>query len=91
MASDARRLSQDGPAPSGYPQLDQLALARLTEKLAEVVSLLHAGRLSSLQVREFTSSLNIQTANCEKLHRVALRNSDEPAFVARLTPTPSDD
>lgn len=91
MVDQPHRPVQVESERDGYPQLDQPRLARIVETLAEVVSVLHGGNLSAAQMQELTSSLKVQAANCEVLHRFQLRNSDEPAFAVQLSRAPDDD
>ena len=67
-----------------YPQPDPDTVAAINEKLAEVVSLLHGGRLSEAQRNEIAGAIALQTANAAKLHDFRLRNANEPAFIAQL-------
>lgn len=67
-----------------YPALDQDEVARLSERLLELVSARFGGRLSPDQVGEVRGRIEAQIAVAEKLHGFPLTNADEPAFVLDL-------
>jgi hypothetical protein len=84
MGSRLPESEQDASAPHGYPELAPAAIAAVNEKLIEIVSLRHGGRLTPEQIAELAAAVATQTANVEKLHRFPLRNSDEPCFIAPM-------
>lgn len=74
--------NHDRPArESSYPPLDEATRAAFNRQLANIVSLLHAGRLTEGQERELVRTLEAQSIAIERLHRFPLSNADEPAFV----------
>lgn len=74
-----------------YPAVSDSDRALILEKLMQVVSILHPEGLSESQMREIGTSLALQAANTEKLHRFALTNAMEPAFSVQLYPGMNDD
>ena len=67
-----------------YPALDPDEVARLSERLLELVSARFGGALSPGQLDEVRGCVEAQIAATEKLHRFPLTNADEPAFVLDL-------
>ncbi len=67
-----------------YPVLNADEVARLRERLFELVSARFGGRLSPDQVNEVREGIEAQIAVAEKLHGFPLTNADEPAFVLDL-------
>ena len=70
---------QSAAAP--YPLLSPEQAAAIDERLVEIVSLRHGGRLSDAQLSELRTCMRVQTQNAEALHRFVLTNADEPVFV----------
>lgn len=64
-----------------YPLLTPSQVAGINDKLVEVVKLGQAGRLTGAQLAELEACIAIQTGHAETLHRFALTNADEPAFI----------
>lgn len=76
----------DGKAPrSGYPAPDDATLKALCRKQEDVLKTLFGDALTELQIAEMKLSLSVQIANCDALHRFALNNADEPAFMFGAT------
>jgi hypothetical protein len=74
----------NAPQISTYPLLDAATSTAINEKLAEIISLLHQGRPSDVQLREISACIAVQTANTEKLHAFPLTNAAEPAFTVQM-------
>lgn len=66
---------------STYPTLTLQQLTEINTRLAEIVSLCHAGSLTKAQLTELCAAVELQTGHAEALHRFPLRNADEPAFI----------
>ena len=64
-----------------YQLLSSEQAASINAKLVEIVGLRHAGRLTEAQLAELTACMDRQTRDAESLHRFALTNADEPAFI----------
>ncbi|MBW4023119.1 MAG: hypothetical protein HIU92_08230 [Proteobacteria bacterium] len=64
-----------------YPPLDAAQIATTNAQLVAVAALRHGDRLTPSQRADLTAAIETQTRHAEALHRVPLRNSDEPAFI----------
>ncbi|GGH29552.1 hypothetical protein GCM10007036_39550 [Alsobacter metallidurans] len=76
----------DGKATqSRYPAPDDATLETLRRQQEAVLKTLFGEALNQRQIAEMQLSLSVQAANCEILHRFALNNADEPAFMFGAT------
>lgn len=81
MANEVADKSGILPAAGAYPMLDATQVAALNALLVEAAALRHQGRLTPAQRADLTAAIETQTRHAEALHRVPLRNADEPAFI----------
>jgi len=81
MSDQSREAIRAAPAPQAYPSLDPDSATAINAHLLQVVMIRYGGKLSDRQIAQVKACLEIQTAHAETLHRFALVNADEPAFL----------
>jgi hypothetical protein len=81
MATEIAQKGGTGPRAFAYPPLDAAQVATLNARLVEVAALRHEARLTAAQRADLAAAIEVQTRHAEALHRVPLRNADEPAFI----------
>jgi hypothetical protein len=74
-----------------YPRLSDTVAEAVHQKLLDIISLLHDGRLTEDQLDEIKAGLSLQNANTEALHRFPLSNADGPAYALSLNRMPTRD
>lgn len=81
MANEIAQKPGTAPSAFAYPPLDATQAVTLNARLVEVAALRHEHRLTAAQRADLAAAVEMQTRHAEALHRVPLRNADEPAFV----------